>query len=207
MAGIFVTEATRRIAPASVRRGIRLREAAVRNVRFVMIAVIAAGMVTGPVTGVAFASRDGHVAMRTVSSRTYDASVSIPASWRPTPYYAGEVAYDGASGWMEFDAATGSGGLRRACEDVATGNVLHPYGLHPRLVFRTIAGRPGCLIYPSPDAVRQSRRAGGPVFAISSALVSYRHPVSIGGTSYALFEVDADPSHLVAITDSLRLRS
>jgi hypothetical protein len=178
----------------------------VLRVRFVMIAVGAAGLLTGPVAGAAFASHGGHVAVRTVSSRTYEASVSIPAGWRPTPYYAGEVADDGASGWMELDAVNGSGGLRQACAGVATGNVLHPYGLHPRIVFRTIAGRPGCLIYPSADAARQSRRAGGPAFATSSALVSYRHPVSIGGTSYALLEVDADPSHLAAIADSLRLR-
>jgi hypothetical protein len=170
-----------------------------------MIAVSAVGMLIGPVTGVALASRGGGIAVRTVSSRTYEASVSIPASWRPTPYYAGEVAYDGLSGWLELNAATGSDGLRQACQGVATDNVLHPYGLHPHIVFRTIAGRPGCLIYPSADAVKQSRRAHGPAFATSSALVSYRHPVSIGGTRCALLEVDADPSHLVAIADSLRL--
>ena len=157
---------------------------------------------------------------RQVSSKTFAASISIPADWQPTPDYVGQFAYDdGASGWVELDAATEPSGLHSACTGTATGNVLHPYGLYPQIIYRSIDGRPGCLIFPSGDAPRLPRRAWGTAFQDSAALVEYRQPVTIGGGCasptgqpgppqpclYSLLIILADPAHLVAIADSVQL--
>ena len=141
--------------------------------------------------------------VRTVYSSPYAVSISIPASWRPTPGIApAGNGYDGATGWFEFNAMAGPFTQHRACIVAASGNVLHPYGLHPRIQYRTIDGRPGCLIIASKDAVRQSRRPRGPAFKTSALLVEYRHPVGIGGSRYAWLEVYTDPAHLAAIAAS-----
>jgi hypothetical protein len=151
-----------------------------------------------------------------VTSRTYAASISIPASWRPTPYRGpAGFGYDGTSGWVQLNAVADLSGLHTACTDVATANVLHPYGLHPLIVYRSISGRPGCLIFPSSDAPALPQRAGGPAFLNSAALVEYRQPVSAGGSCisatgqpclYPMLAIYADPAHLVAIVDSIQLQ-
>lgn len=156
----------------------------------------------------------GSAPTRTVTSQTYAVSVSIPVAWQPTPYYAGQFAYDGTSGWVELNAASDPFGLHTACTD-ATSNVLHPYGLHPLIVYRSIDARPGCLIFPSSDAVALARRAGGPAFQDSEALVEYRQPTGIGGSGcisptghpclWSLLVINADPAHLIAIVDSVQL--
>ena len=93
-------------------------------------------------------------------------------------------------------------------------NVLHPYGLHPQIIYRNIGGRPGCLIFPSSDAPRQSHRTGYPAFQNSAALVEYRQPVPAGSGCltptgqhclYSLLIIYADPAHLAAIVDSVQL--
>jgi len=151
---------------------------------------------------------------RRVSSQTFAVTISIPADWQPTPYYTGQFAYDGTSGWVELNAMADPFGLHYACTVAATGNVLHPYGLHPQIIYRNIDGRPGCLIFPSSDAPRQSHRTGYPAFQNSAALVEYRQPISAGGGCltptgqhclYSLLIIYADPAHLVAIADSVQL--
>jgi hypothetical protein len=155
---------------------------------------------------------------RRVSSKTFAATISIPADWQPTPHL-GEFGYDGASGWVELNAATEPSGLHSACTGVATGNVLHLYGLRPQIIYRSIDGRPGCLILPSNDAPPLPRQTQGPAFQNSAALVEYRQPITIGrGCAsptgqpgppqpciYSLLMILADPAHLVAIADSVQL--
>jgi hypothetical protein len=142
---------------------------------------------------------------RPVTSQTYAVSISIPVGWQPTPYYTGQFAYDGTSGWVELDAMVEPFGLHYACTVAATGNVLHPYGLHPQIIYRSIDSRPGCLILPSSGAPALARRAGGPAFRNSEALVEYRQPVHIESGTFALLLVNADPAHLMAIADSVQL--
>jgi hypothetical protein len=143
---------------------------------------------------------------RPLTSQTYAASISIPVSWRPTPYLGPDrFGYDGSTGWVQLNAMVEPFGLHYACTVAATGNVLHPYGLHPLIIYRSINGRPGCLILPSSDAVRQSARAGGLAFQNSAALVEYRQPIPMGSATYALLQVNADPAQLMAIVDSVKL--
>ena len=152
---------------------------------------------------------------RQVSSRTFAVTISIPASWQPTPNPGPDrFGYDGPSGWVQLNAMVEPSGLHYACTAAATGNVLRPYGLHPQIIYRSIDGRPGCLIFPSSDAPRQSHRTGYPAFQNGAALVEYRQPVSGGGGCltptgqpclYSLLIIYADPAHLVAIVDSVQL--
>lgn len=155
----------------------------------------------------------GPARTRTVTSPTYQVTISIPASWQPTPDLQGS-GYDGSSGWVQLDASVDPFGLHTRCTD-ATLNVLHPYGLHPLIMYRSIDGRPGCLIFPSSDAAAMARRAGGPAFQDSEALVEYRRPTGAGGYGcisptgrpclWSLLVIDADPAHLVAIVASVQL--
>ena len=152
---------------------------------------------------------------RLVSSQTFAVTISIPADWQPTPNLGPDrFGYDGPSGWMQLNAMVEPSGLRYACTVAATGNVLYPYGLHPQIIYRSIDGRPGCLIFPSSDALRQSHRTGYPAFQNSAALVEYRQPISAGGGCltptgqhclYSLLLIYADPAHLAAIMDSVQL--
>jgi len=152
---------------------------------------------------------------RQVSSATLAVTISIPADWQPTPDLgAGRFGYDGASGWVQLNAMVEPSGLHYACTVAATGNVLNPYGLHPQIIYRSIDGRPGCLIFPlSSDAPRQAHRTGYPAFQNSAALVEYRQPVFAGGGCltptgqhclYPLLLIYADPAHLAAIVDSVQ---
>jgi hypothetical protein len=154
--------------------------------------------------------------VRQVSSQTFAVTISIPGGgWQPTPDLgSGRFGYDGPSGWVQLNAMAGPSGLHYACTVAAAGNVLDPYGLHPQIIYRTIDGRPGCLIFPSSDAPRQSHRTGYPTFQNSAALVEYRQPVSAGGGCltpagqqclYSLLVIYADPAHLAAIVDSVQL--
>ena len=141
--------------------------------------------------------------VRQVRSATFAVTISIPADWQPTPDLgAGRFGYDGGSGWVQLNAMVEPFGLRDACTVAATGNVVHP------------DGRPGCLIFPSSDAPRQSHRTGEPAFPTSAALVEYRQPVFAGGGCltptgqhclYPLLLIYADAAHLAAIADSVRL--
>jgi len=153
---------------------------------------------------------------RQVSSGTFAVTISIPGDWQPTPNLgAEEFGYDGPAGWVQLNAMVEPSGLHYACTVAATGNVLHPYGLHPQIIYRNIDGRPGCLIFPSSDAPRQAHRTGYPAVQDSAALVEYRKPVFAGSGCltptgqhclFSLLVIYADPAHLVAIADSVQLR-
>jgi hypothetical protein len=154
--------------------------------------------------------------VRQVSSETFAVTISIPGGgWQPTPNLGPDrFGYDGPSGWVQLNAMVEPKGLHYACTVAAAGNVLHPYGLHPQIIYRSIDGRPGCLIFPSSDAPRQSHRTGYPTFQNSAALVEYRQPVSAGNGCltptgqhclYSLLIIYADPAHLTAIADSVQL--
>jgi hypothetical protein len=152
---------------------------------------------------------------RQVSSATFAVTISIPGYWQPIPNLgSGRFGYDGASGWVQLNAMVEPFGLHYACTVAATGNVLHPYGLHPQIIYRNIDGRPGCLIFPSSDALRQSQRTWSPTFQNSAALVEYRQPVFAGGGCltptgqhclFSLLLIYADPAHLAAIVDGVQL--
>ncbi len=177
------------------------------------VAVAVAGCTATPTSGAAApdhgrsASPAGAAAVppgtHLVTSQTYAVSISIPGSWQPTPGLGPPegFGYDGPSGWVQLNAMVEPSGLHYACTVAATGNVVHPYGLHPQIIYHSIDGRPGCLIFPSQSAPALARRAGGPAFEGSEALVEYRRPVG----AYALLVVDADPAHLVAIAYSIEL--
>jgi hypothetical protein len=151
---------------------------------------------------------------RQVSSQTFAVTISIPGDWPPTPDLGpDQFGYDG-SGWVQLNAMVEPSGLHYACTVAATGNVSHPYGLHPQIIYRNIGGRPGCLIFPSSDGPRRAHRTGYPAFQNSAALVEYRQPVSAGGGCltptgqhclYSLLIIYADPAHLAAIADSVQL--
>ena len=150
-----------------------------------------------------------------VSSETFAVTISIPGGWQPTPNLGSDrFGYDGPSGWVQLNAMVEPSGMHYACTVAAAGNVLNPYGLHPQIIYRNIGGRPGCLIFPSSDAPRQSHRTGYPAFQNSAALVEYRQPVPAGSGCltptgqhclYSLLIIYADPAHLAAIVDSVRL--
>ncbi len=158
----------------------------------------------------------GSAPTRTVTSPAYAVTISIPVGWQPTLDLGPPegFGYDGTSGWMQLDATVDPFGLHTACTD-ATLNVLHPYGLHPLIIYRSIDGRPGCLIFPSSDAAARARRARGPAFRDSEALVEYRQPTGAGGYGcigptgqpclWSLLVIYADPAHLTAIVDSVQL--
>lgn len=141
---------------------------------------------------------------RTLTSAKYAVTLTVPKSWTPTPGYAGRLAYSGTTGWVVLDAAS-DGDITATCQGAATGNVLHPYGRHPKIAYRKIDGRPGCVILPSAGAPRQSVRAGGPAFLSSAALAEYRHPVRIDGTTWPMLVIYADPAHLTGIVNSVQL--
>ncbi len=153
--------------------------------------------------------------VRQVSSETFAVTVSIPAYWQPTPNLGSDrFGYDGASGWMQLNAMVEPSGLHYACTVAAAGNVLNPYGLHPQIIYRNIGGRPGCLIFPSSDAPRQSHRRWSYAFQNSVALIEYRQPVFAGGGCltptgqhclFPLLIIYADPAHLAAIVDGVQL--
>jgi len=150
-----------------------------------------------------------------VSSETFAVTISIPGGWQPTPNLGSDrFGYDGPSGWVQLNAMVEPSGMHYACTVAAAGNVLNPYGLHPQIIYRNIGGRPGCLIFPSSDAPRQSHRTGYPAFQNSAALVEYRQPVPAGSGCltptgqhclYSLLIIYADPAHLAAIVDSVQL--
>lgn len=141
-------------------------------------------------------------ANRTITSTDLAVTITIPGTWQQTPAYDGATTYDGASGWVEIIGAAEPAALAARCTQVATSNVNHPFGLHPQIVYRSIDGRPGCLIYPSSDAPWEARRAGGPRFQTSAVLVEYAQPLA-GGWGYLYLE--ADPQHLLAIANSIQL--
>ena len=153
--------------------------------------------------------------VRQVSSETFAVTISIPGGWQPTPNLGSDrFGYDGPSGWVQLNAMVEPSGMHYACTVAAAGNVLNPYGLHPQIIYRNIGGRPGCLIFPSSDAPRQSHRTGYPAFQNSAALVEYRQPVPAGSGCltptgqhclYSLLIIYADPAHLAAIVDSVQL--
>lgn len=186
------------------------------EVRFFPQAVLTAWSLRPDTAGFGCSSQPPRPApARPVTSRTYAVSISVPASWHRTPYRGPEgFGYDGTSGWVELNAAADPSGLHTACTDTATANVLHLYGLHPLIIYRSINGRPGCLIFPSSDAPALAQRAGGPAFQNSAALVEYRQPVPVGGgcisptgqpCPYSMLVIYADPAHLAAIVDSVQL--
>lgn len=140
------------------------------------------------------------LAVKQLTSTRFAVTVSVPRSWTKTPH-AGTFAYDGASGWMGLDASTEPGGLKNTCRTVAAGGSLRIYGRHPRIVFRAIDGRPGCIIWPSKDAPSWSHREGGPKFQQAGALVTYRHPLR----GYALLDIFADPGHVTSLVNSAEL--
>jgi hypothetical protein len=138
----------------------------------------------------------------TISSTDLAVTITIPGSWQLTPN-VGSLAYDGASGWVALDTELGGYGLQYACSAAVLSPAgMEQFGLHPQIIYRSVDGQPGCLIFPSSDAVWETRRPAGPEFQTSEALVEYRQPL-VGGWHFLL--ISADPAHLVSIVDSIQL--
>lgn len=165
------------------------------------VMIVASG--TAALAGVAAPGKAPPV--KRLTSKTFAVTVSVPASWTRTPY-SGTFAYSGTSGWMSLNAATEPGGMKATCRVVAADGALHIFGKHPRIIFRAIDDRPGCVILPSKDAPRVPVRRGGPAFQTAEALVAYRHPLTIDGTAYPLLVIFADPAHVTPLVNSAQLR-
>jgi hypothetical protein len=162
-----------------------------------LVALVAGSALVAATGGAALAS-PAHV--QTETSKTYAATVTFPAPWTRTPGVS--FGYDGHSGWIELGAATEPIGLRHTCRTSAAGGDIHIFGQHPHIIYRTIDGRPGCVIRPSADAPRQPIRKGGPEFRTSLAYVTYRHTLRGG---YKLLAIWADPTHLREIINSVKV--
>ncbi|HVA61455.1 MAG TPA: hypothetical protein VNG13_13100 [Mycobacteriales bacterium] len=142
-----------------------------------------------------------------------DVTLDLPVSWTATPYSAssdvGQNAYDGSSGWVAVDAVAGSGSsstdLRQFCPAWSSNNVNHPYGTDPTVSYLVVDGQPACVIDPSPDGPFESRRTGGPSFQAAAVIVTYRQPIPLGRSTYALLLVATSPSTVSEITSSLSL--
>jgi hypothetical protein len=142
-------------------------------------------------------------AVKADNAAGYRASFDIPADWRMTPYHGGAAFdQDGTDGFVNVDASAGPGNMRAACRQIATSNVLHPYGTAPTLTVTKIDNHPACLISPSANAVQQSVRAGGRQFPDSAVVVRYRVLLS-GAFRYLL--ITCDPDHLWSIAESIQL--
>lgn len=142
-------------------------------------------------------------AVRPDSAAGYRASFEIPADWRMTPYHGGAAFdQDGSNGFVNVDASAGPSGIRAACRQIATINVLHPYGTAPTLTVTEIDNHPACLISPSADAPLQTIRRGGREFVDSAVVVRYRVLLS-GAFRYLL--ITCDPDHLWSIAESIQL--
>ncbi|HEY7324497.1 MAG TPA: PASTA domain-containing protein [Streptosporangiaceae bacterium] len=134
---------------------------------------------------------------RLVTIPTYAVTIAIPKSWQPTDHLGRMTGYSGADGWVQVSAQAEPGGLQASCRAVAS----HPaYGPHPEIVYRSIGGRPGCLIIPAGEAPVTSQPPGG--LPTTSALVQYRQPLS-DGDNFLL--VSSDPPHMEQLVDSIQL--
>ncbi len=163
--------------------------------------IVASG--TAALAGVA--APDKALPVKRLTSKAFAVTISVPTHWTRTPY-SGTFAYSGNSGWMSLEAASGPLGMKATCRAVASGGALHIFGKRPRIIFRAIDDRPGCVILPSKDAPRFPVRRGGPAFQTSEALVTYRHPLTIDGAAYRWLVIYADPAHLTPLVDSAQLR-
>ena len=133
------------------------------------------------------------------------------------------LRYQGSAGARPCQ---GRSSLDRACapaeygsyQEARTGTIsqfeVSTLSGEPRIIYRSIDGRPGCLIFPSRGTPALARRAGGPAFQDSAALVEYRQPGAAGGGCisptgrpclWSVLVIYADPAHLVAIVDSVQL--
>ena len=72
---------------------------------------------------------------------------------------------------------------------------LHPYGEHPVIRTMKVAGRKGCLVWPSADQ-------GAPWYA--ELIVELPRPVEIDGSQYNLLLLNADKTHAIEIIQTLR---
>jgi hypothetical protein len=142
-------------------------------------------------------------AVKVDNAAGYRASFAIPADWRVTPYQGGAAFdQDGSNGFVNVDASAGPGDIQAACRQIATSNVLLPYGSTPTLTVTEIDSHPACMISPSADAPLQTMRAGGREFPDSAVVVRYR--VLLGG-AYRYLLITCDPDHLWPIAESIQI--
>jgi PASTA domain len=139
---------------------------------------------------------------RLVTVAAYAVTIRIPQDWQPTPQLGPVVGYEGLTGWVQVQAVTDHAGVHAACAGVATQHDNHQYGSEPRIEYRSIDGRPGCLIIPSGDAPTSFTEPGGVALPTTSALVEYRSPIT-GGDNFLV--ISTDPPHLMFIVGSVQL--
>lgn len=174
---------------------------------------------SGPSAPTASAGPSGALGLtQLITSSAYAVTLAIPLGWRQVSSPGSVIGYRGADGWVELRSAAYQAGLQTACSSIAAGNgeplgiyvlrmrkyhaVAHPYGSHPWIDYRSIDGRPGCLVVPSGDAPTVFPLVGGAALAMTSALVEYRSPLP-GGANFLV--ISADPPHLTDIIDSIQL--
>lgn len=136
---------------------------------------------------------------RLVTVSQYAVTIKVEQGWQPSSSPGPVRGYRGVDGFVQLSAIAEPGGLHAACATVAR---LPAYGSEPRITYRSIDGRPGCLIVPSGDAPAAFQPPGGPPLPTTSALVEYRIPLR-GRDNFLL--ISTDPPHLQQIVGSVQL--
>jgi hypothetical protein len=142
---------------------------------------------------------------QTVSHVEIGVTYEIPGSWTPTPNGSGASwAEDGATGFvLAYPGGMRPLTLAGMC-DLQAHHIRRPFGTRPLVTYGSIDGRRACLVTPSPDALPQSRRADGPSFRASLAVMAFLTPVEVAGESYSYLLLETDTDHFRSITASLR---
>ncbi len=177
------------------------------KIRIAVIALVVAPLLAlGATAFAAPVAHAAHHATKTLTDRGLKATVTIPRAWKKIPYLGrGTFGYSGRSGWIELNASDESGGLRHTCRMAAAGTAsIAVFGKHPRVAFRKIDGRPGCLIMPSRDAPRWAEVKNGPKFQEAEVLVTYRRPIHDDGR-WPLLVIYANPARIKSIVRTVRL--
>jgi len=175
--------------------------------RIAVIALAAAPLLAvGASSAAAPVALAAHHKTKTLTDRSLKVTVTIPAAWKKIPDLGrGGFGYAGRSGFMQLTAAEEPGGLRYTCRLQAEGTAsIRIYGTHPRVTFRKIDGRPGCLIMPSRDAPRWAEVKNGPKFRQAAAVVRYRRPIHDDGR-WPLLLMFANPGHIKSIVRTVRV--
>jgi hypothetical protein len=177
-----------------------------RRSAVIALAVAAAITAGGVAAAVAAPGATRAMHVRRLTDKALVVTVSIPAGWTKIAHLGpGRFGYTGTSGWMQLMANGDPGGLRHTCRLVSAGTAsIAVFGKHPRITFRTIDGRPGCVIMPSADSPRWAWRRDGPKFQQAEALIVYRHPIHDDGR-WPLLSIFSDPAHIKAIVRSVHL--
>jgi hypothetical protein len=133
-------------------------------------------------------------AWKTYASPRLGVTLRYPAHWQTLPGY--EARYGAADGFVQLSALSSGG---RTLAELCQADVQHqlqPYGSQPQVLSWPVQDRPGCLILPSADQLKEMQRQAG-------LIAPYPRPLRIGSASYDHLVLWADAEHIQAIAQSL----